>query len=164
MRLAVPLELLQKAVDARARGRSWETIAVETHRSARTCRSWPVLYAAEWNRLYRDALFRQLNDAAGQASIIVTSLVRNDNPWVAFAASNLLLKPAISEWVRANFAAADAGAVDAEVQRAVEHVKGLTNAQLNTLVQQVVARRPLPVDASDHHVGDDAASRPANGA
>jgi hypothetical protein len=139
--------LLTVAAQLRAAGASWETIAARVKRSARTCRHWPVAYPDEWRRRYRQAEALLFAEAGAEALLILRAQLRSQNEKISLAAAQFLLKNRTDLRAQEDrAAAAGPGALDAEITRFVAHVRDLSDAQLDALVDGFVARRRLAAD------------------
>src|SRR3954451_6429886 len=84
--------LLSTAAEMRAVGHSWEAIAKQVRRKAKTCRGWPSRYRAQWAPLYRDAQQRRFDQLATECQTHVLGLMRNEDPKVSQKACDSYMK------------------------------------------------------------------------
>ena len=75
------LDLLTAAARHRAGGASWDKVAAEVCRTARTCRAWPRLYPRAWRRLYRQADQLVMQDAP-VVPLWYDKVIHLVQPWV----------------------------------------------------------------------------------
>src|SRR5262249_6275395 len=125
----------------RADGLSWEAVAARVERSVRTCRGWPSLYPDAWGRLYRDAVDDNHAEASAEALTILRTLLRSEEEKTRLTAAQLLLKSQ-SEARRSkkNEDTAD-NPPDADTNQFLACLKDLDDAQLDRIVDYLVARR-----------------------
>lgn len=53
-------DLLTRAADLRAAGKSWEATAAALGYSAQTVRKWPIRYSTRWRRVHGEAERREM--------------------------------------------------------------------------------------------------------
>src|SRR5262249_44684509 len=65
--------LVHLAAQLRATGNSWEKVAKQVGRSARTCRHWPLTYADFWHRVFLKTELQFIAAAANDAITLLRS-------------------------------------------------------------------------------------------
>ena len=79
------------AAELRAAGGSWAAVGRMVHRHADTCRRWPTLYPAAWNRIFCEAVRQLRENAAGEAVTVLRNLLRSKDEKVCRDAARALL-------------------------------------------------------------------------
>ncbi len=85
------LDLIGVAAELRAAGKSWEAVAAQVGRSARTVRGWVRAHPAEWRRAYRDAEAQLVVEAAAESVLVLRNLLRAEDDKVRRDAARQLL-------------------------------------------------------------------------
>ncbi len=133
------LPLLHTAVEMRFDCKTWEEVGRHLHRSARTCRRWPLLYPFEWNRYYAGLRNSYLMDHCRECLARLRNHMRSDNPRISLAAARYWDKNC--ENLFAHFEAAGQKTNDPETQKVlsiVAQTKGLNDGQLAQVLEAVL--------------------------
>src|SRR5262245_16142625 len=93
-----PDKLLFRAVEARAHGKSWATVAKLVRRSPHTVSKWPRTYAARWDAALRAANRSVVDLAAAQAIVALQNLLDCENPGIRATAAWRLLYQRLEQW------------------------------------------------------------------
>jgi hypothetical protein len=133
------LTLMTAAARWRAGGASWDAVAEKVGRSARTCRSWPVRYAAEWRRLYLEAEDQLLEEAGAEALTFLRHLARTSkDPWVQQNSAKFLYERLCAARVRR---AAAPGPPPGKWGPFAAYLEGLSDAEVKAFLHDFLARR-----------------------
>ena len=73
-------EQLEEAAELRAKGASWAQTAREVNLPAKTVRSWPIVYAEQWNSCYSRAETDVVTEALGEAIAALRKQLRSEEP------------------------------------------------------------------------------------
>jgi transposase-like protein len=71
--------LIVHAIELRAGGASWEHVGRQVERSPDTCRKWRRDYEEFWNSHYPKAEDKSITEAAGEALLVLRSLLRSQD-------------------------------------------------------------------------------------
>jgi hypothetical protein len=139
------LPLLTTAAELRAAGGSWLKVAEQVGRSAETCRHWPRRFPETWRRLYRDAENHLIAEAGAEARTILRQLLRATEAKVALAAAQLLLRCRDQQRSQEEQAERPSPSqIATEITELAKFLKGLTDAQLATHLDDFLAHRHSP--------------------
>jgi len=128
--------LLSTAAELRAGGTSWETIAKQLHRHERTCRRWPVQFAADWQRYYRAAEERLLCEASAEALHILRTLLRAKDAWLCQNTAKYLLSQRLVAGQRAGEAKPDQ--LEDDWTRLADYLRTLTETERDQLLRDLM--------------------------
>jgi hypothetical protein len=87
-----PDRLLAEAAELRAAGSSWEVVAAQVGRAARTVRRWPTLYRARWAAALRAAEARIATEAAAESVLTLRQQLRSEDGEVSRDAAHKLIQ------------------------------------------------------------------------
>jgi hypothetical protein len=147
--------LLTVAAELRAGGSSWSKVGETVGRSPETCRQWARRYPDVWNRLYRDAERHLIAEAGAEARTRLRLMLRDADARVALAAAQFLLRARDTQRTREEDAERpDPSRVAAEIAEFVRYLKGLSEAQLATLLNDFLARRDAAAAGADPGAAD----------
>src|SRR5262245_4555140 len=93
--------LLATAAEMRAVGHPWEAVARKVHRTAKTCRNWPVKFKADWEALYRAVEERRFEETSKEAHSYLINLLRHEDPKVKLKAEEIWHKYGCGAYGRA---------------------------------------------------------------
>ena len=127
--------LLSTAAELRAGGTSWETIAKQLHRHERTCRRWPLQFAADWQRFYRAAEERLLCEASAEALHILRTLLRAKDAWLCQNTAKYLLTQRLEAGQRTGEAQPDVA--EDEWTRIADYLRSLTEPERDKLLEEL---------------------------
>ena len=146
-----PKDLLALAAEARAGGAAWDAVATKVGRAADTVRRWPTAYPAAWAAAFRAAERRLLAEATAESVHTLRKQLRSDDEKASRDAARNLIQFRVASGKRTKRPArpkAAAGASDAA--RVAAYLEGLTDAQIDALVSELLAAgcpaegRPAP--------------------
>jgi hypothetical protein len=134
--------VLARAAEARADGRSWETVAHLVRRSPHTVRKWPHTYARRWAAALRIAERATIDYAAAESLIVLQTLLRSkDDKIRALAAWRLMYQQLELHRLELKAAAQLAPEPPSDAHRIAEFVKAHTHEQLCKLAANVLRIR-----------------------
>src|SRR5262245_21546809 len=134
------LTLMATAAELRAGGASWEAVAPEVKRSARTCRDWTTRYPADWDRLLRAAEERLLKEAGAEALFCLRKLLRSEDPWLQQNTAKFLMSLRREACARQG-KGGPAGDRPGEWAAFIAYLESLNDAQVKAFLEDFVARR-----------------------
>jgi hypothetical protein len=136
------LALLAVAAELRACGASWAAVGQKVERDPDTCREWPNLYPAEWDRFYRKAARQFTKQLRAEAKAVLQSLLRSKDEKVRLSAVDRTFKiKDLPEMPRERPGRpADQDPRDREVRECFEYVKSLSDAEVKRVVEECRAR------------------------
>jgi len=88
---------MEIAADLRAQGATWQTIALKLGRQMALLHRWVKVYAAEWERLFREVEERLSREANNESRTVLRELLRNPEPKVRLAAAERLARIRLQE-------------------------------------------------------------------
>jgi len=88
---------MEIAAHLRAQGATWQTIAHKLGRQMALLHRWVKVYAAEWERLFREAEERLSREANNESRTVLRELLRNEEPKVRLAAAERLARIRLQE-------------------------------------------------------------------
>jgi hypothetical protein len=137
---------MAQAADLRAGGATWETVAARLHCAARTCRRWPKAHPEAWRRLYREASQGLLAKVGAEAMNVLRKLLRSKDEKVQRDAVRLVVVPHLKEL--AGGAPVEPAAAAGDAARIAAFLGSHTDAQVQALCDELLARRPALPDRS----------------
>ena len=138
------LEQLICAADLRAGGASWEAVGRELRRHVDTCRGWARDHPEVWRRLYRAAELRLAREAQAEARVTLRQLLRSNEEKTRLAAARDLLRPH-----SARRGSKQEGAANSEVAAFISQLEGLSDAEIEDMLQNFLAGNGAAVQAPD---------------
>jgi hypothetical protein len=84
-------ELFARAAETRALGLTWESVAKEVNRAARTVRRWPIKYADQWAAALLRAERHLAAHADGESVLTLRKLLLSDDERIRWHAAKCLI-------------------------------------------------------------------------
>lgn len=141
-----PKALLRQAAELRMAGSTWETVALAVGRAVATVRQWPQRYPALWKELIHLAEQHLLQETTAESVLTLRRQLRSDDEKTSRDAADKLLKFRLAKTAKSRSDSAPAGRSDAS--RLVRFLEGLSDAQLEELLQQLPDSAPLAADGA----------------
>ncbi|HET6572972.1 MAG TPA: hypothetical protein VFG68_05165 [Fimbriiglobus sp.] len=146
--------LFAEAAELRAAGSSWEVVAAQVGRAARTVRRWPTLYRARWAAALRAAEARIATEAAAESVLTLRQQLRSEDGKVSRDAAHKLIQYRVAlgkkKVARPNKTDPPPGS---EVVRVAAYLESLSDDQREELLDRALS--VLSAHRDGRHAGGD---------
>lgn len=143
-------DLLDRAAAARARGASWDKVAVLVRRSASRVRRWPRAYPDRWSAAFQRAEREFVEEITAESRLTLQSQLRSPDDKIKAAAAVQLLRHQGGRSPRKP----KAPAASASAIRLAEYVEGLTDDDLARLLADDAALSAPPAGDAESGAAD----------
>jgi hypothetical protein len=128
-------ELLLNAAEQRVAGATWEAVAKEVHRAARTVRRWPRKYAERWTAALVQAEWRMASQADCESVLTLRKLLLSQDEKVRWrAASRLVARRLERDKIQLKSASTTSPSLSSEAARLIAFLDGQSNEQLSAII------------------------------
>ena len=140
-------DLFARAAETRALGLTWEAVAKEVNRAARTVRRWPLKYADRWSAALLQAERHLAAQADSESVLTLRRLLMSDDEWVRWHAAKCLIARRLErDKLERKSPAAPPIPLTSEATRLIAFLDGHSDEQLASIITDLT---PLPAPATD---------------